>query len=352
MEVIKQYFNLVWTNVWLKLWFLYLIYLLWVVILWFILRKFVKRLISKTKTDLDDKIVKYTKKFFYFLILLLWINFSLKFVECESPALSILIQVIKSLETLLILVILTKSFSIVKRHLIYKRRSEPEKLNLLNLFYIICLILIYVVGWLYFLKIWGINITPLLASAGIFGLAVAMASQEIIKNFISGVILFFEKPFIVWDLVRLPDWRTARVEEIWLRRTKFRTYLWDVIFIPNSKLLDVLENVRWHITEKRKIELEIWLPYWVDVDKAKRVLMEVLQTEEIFIKDSLEVYVSNLWDWSVNFKVRWDVPVSKYDRKLPSRLYEKIYKKINEVGIWFPFPTYEIILSKNQNEKN
>jgi small-conductance mechanosensitive channel len=64
------------------------------------------------------------------------------------------------------------------------------------------------------------------------------------------------------------------------------------------------------------------------------------------IKDSLEVFVSSLGDWSVNFKVRWDIEVSKYDRKLPSRLYEKIYKAINEAGIWFPFPTYEIQVTK------
>lgn len=342
----------IWSNFYAKIIVVYLIYLIFVWILYLFSRKFIKKLILKTSTTLDDKIVRHTKKWIVALLLLLGINVSFSIFGFENKLLILFYKLIKTAELLIFLIILIKSLKVSKRHFILKYKSDKEKLNLLNLLFLTLQISVYSIWVLIFLNIWNVNIAPLLASAGIVGFAVAMASQEIIKNFISWIILFFEKPFVVWDIVKLPDGRNATVEEIWLRMTKFKTYLWDTIFVPNSKLLDTIETVRGHITEKRKIELEVGLPYWVDIEKAKEILMKVLQSEELFIKDSLEVFISSLWDWSVNFKLRWDVEVSKYDRRLPYRLYEKIYNEINKAWIGFPFPTYEVIVDKNKESSD
>jgi small-conductance mechanosensitive channel len=346
---VKSTLLYVWSNFWAKIVIVYFLYLLFVLFLFWFSRKFIKKIILKTSTTLDDKIIKKTKKWLLILLFLFWINVSFSIFVYDNRILLLFLKFVKTLELTIVLIVLAQTLSITKRHFVLKFKNDKEKLSLLNLLFLIVQITVYTIGLLIFLKIWDVNIAPFLASAGIMGFAVAMASQEIIKNFISGIILFLEKPFVVWDVIKLSDWRLATVEEIWLRMTKFKTFLWDVVFIPNSKLLDTLETVRWYVNDYRKVEIEVWLPYWVDIDKTKEILMEVLKTENIFKEDSLEVFVSSLWDWSVNFKLRWDVEVSKYDRKLPHRLYEKVYNKVNEVWIGFPFPTYEILVNKKDN---
>ncbi len=305
----------------------------------------------KIKKNLFDKFFKKAHLLLKTFTALIWINLAYYISWIDFNKFAIFFKLVYVAEVILAILIIDKFSSFLKDDIIktLKDKKDKEILSLINLWYVIYKIVLISIGILICLNILWIDITPLLASAGLVWFAVAMASQEIIKNFISWIILFIEKPFTVGDLIKLPDGRTAMVEEIWLRMTKLKTYLGDTIFIPNSKLLETIENVRGHVTEKRKLEIVIGLPYGVNVEKARQIFIDILKKYENIDPNTIEIFVDNLADRSVNFKIRADIPIDKYDRKLWYIIKEDIYNEINKAWIGFPFPTYEVLLKKSGN---
>jgi MscS family membrane protein len=99
----------------------------------------------------------------------------------------------------------------------------------------------------------------LLASAGIFGLAVAMASKSIIENFLSGLILFADKTINVGDTIVLSDGTTAVVEEINIRTTRLRTFDGNVVIIPNSELLNekIINKSLSEVSPQKRVEVTV-----------------------------------------------------------------------------------------------
>ena len=92
------------------------------------------------------------------------------------------------------------------------------------------------IGFLIFLDLIGISITPILASLGIGSLAVALALQDTLTNFFSGLYVAIDKPVKINDLIRLETGQEGTVMDIGWRSARLRTKENNVIIIPNSKL--------------------------------------------------------------------------------------------------------------------
>jgi small-conductance mechanosensitive channel len=96
-----------------------------------------------------------------------------------------------------------------------------------------------------FLESVGISIGPLLASLGIGSLAIALASQETVKNLFSGVFLIADKPLEVGDYVKLQSGQEGQLFELGWRSSKFRMLTSEVVVVPNSQLVDsIVTNYR------------------------------------------------------------------------------------------------------------
>ncbi|MBV8359995.1 MAG: mechanosensitive ion channel [Deltaproteobacteria bacterium] len=105
--------------------------------------------------------------------------------------------------------------------------------------------IIIALGLLMFLESVGISIGPLLASLGIGSLAIALASQETLKNMFSGVFLIADKPLEVGDYVKLESGQEGQLFELGWRSSKFRMLTSEVVVVPNSQLIDsIVTNYR------------------------------------------------------------------------------------------------------------
>jgi len=105
--------------------------------------------------------------------------------------------------------------------------------------------IIIALGLLTFLESVGISIGPLLASLGIGSLAIALASQETVKNLFSGVFLIADKPLEVGDYVKLESGQEGQLFELGWRSSKFRMLTSEVVVVPNSQLVDsIVTNYR------------------------------------------------------------------------------------------------------------
>src|SRR6056297_3148995 len=119
-------------------------------------------------------------------------------------------------------------------------------------------------------------VTSLLAGAGIIGLALGFAFQDIASNFISGVILSIRHPFGIGDIISTNDYY-GTVTKLNLRNTILRTVTGQIVYIPNKKVFEnPLENFT--VTGERRVDLSCGVSYGDDLEKARDVATEAVHS--------------------------------------------------------------------------
>lgn len=182
-------------------------------------------------------------------------------------------------------------------------------------------------------------VTSVLAGAGIFGLAIAFAFQDIASNFISGVFLSFRRPLHVDDIVKIKDYM-GKVEEINLRDTVIRTFQGQMVIIPNK---DVFQNPieNYSLLGKRRIDLTIGVSFGDDLEKVKKVTLEAVKNIEGLSKeDEPTLFYKEFGDSSINFILRlWvNCPDQPVYLNVGSEAIMRIKKVYDENDIMIPFP--------------
>lgn len=182
-------------------------------------------------------------------------------------------------------------------------------------------------------------VTSLLAGAGIIGLALGFAFQDIASNFISGVILSIRHPFGIGDIINTNDYY-GTVTKLNLRNTIIRTVTGQIVYIPNKKVFEnPLENFT--STGLRRVDLSCGISYGDDLEKAKKVATEAVDNVENVLSDKgIEFYYDEFGDSSINFKVRFWVKFATNPDfwKVRSEAIIAISKAFDENDIMIPFP--------------
>ncbi len=331
----------------------FLIFVVLVIIVRLLFYKLVfifNKLVSKTQSNLDDLVFEKTKNPLFYLTISWLALFELKFLGLNNNYYLILSNALKSLIIFLLSILIYRVINIFIDEW-YKKEARKSKLQKELLHLIVFLkslvkLTVLTIAIFQILSIWNINITPLLASAGIAGLAVALAAQQILSNFFGGLNLFLDKTLKVGDRVRY-NGKYLIVEEVGVRTTKFRTLENTFYIVPNSKLASSeIENIS-EPQEPKNVRIKIGVAYGSDVEKVKRILKEVAEKNKYRMKGSeVNVYFYELGDYSLNFLVVFKV--KKAEDMWPAQVeyIEEVYKRLNEEGIEIPFPTQTIYCKK------
>jgi small-conductance mechanosensitive channel len=151
------------------------------------------------------------------------------------------------------------------------------------------------------LRINHIEITPLLAGAGIAGIAVGLAAKELLADVLSGVFLIADRPIRVGDRVKIESigrhwggW--GDVVDIGLRRTRIRNSDGVVVNYPNSLLSNsVITNFS---SEEKPVRVRIrfQVGYDADIDLTRKVALEAIYSVPAVLPDSATIVVRSLWD--------------------------------------------------------
>lgn len=124
------------------------------------------------------------------------------------------------------------------------------------------------------LKLIGLDLGPVLAGAGIAGIAIAFALQDIAENYISGILMGFRNPFNPGDQVVSGDFE-GTVEELNLRYTTIRTYDGVRVLLPNAQVLSSpLTNLT--VNGDRRSDFQIGVAYGTDLERARRVAIDAV----------------------------------------------------------------------------
>lgn len=182
-------------------------------------------------------------------------------------------------------------------------------------------------------------VTSLLAGAGIIGLALGFAFQDIASNFISGVILSIRHPFGIGDIIETNGFY-GTVENLNLRNTIMKTTNGQIVYIPNKAVFEnPLQN--YTTTALRRIDLSCGISYGDDLEKVKDVALKAVDNVKNVLSDKgIEFYYDEFGDSSINFKIRFWVrfetnPDFWHAR---SEAIIAITKAFDQHDIMIPFP--------------
>lgn len=103
--------------------------------------------------------------------------------------------------------------------------------------------IVFVIALLIILSRWGVNIGPILAGAGVLGLAISFGAQTLIKDIIAGIFIILEDQYNVGDRVKILD-KEGTVEQVTPRLTILRDKSGNIVYIPNSQITSVIRYKR------------------------------------------------------------------------------------------------------------
>jgi small conductance mechanosensitive channel len=183
------------------------------------------------------------------------------------------------------------------------------------------------------------TVTTLLAGAGIIGLALGFAFQDIMANFMSGVIMAIRHPFEKGDLIQTEDTKGV-VQELNLRSTVIRSLQGQIHIVPNK---EVFENtiINYNTYGKRRIDLECGVSYGDDLEKVKEVTLKAVKTVRTILNDEdISLYFTEFGDSSINFVVRFWVKFKRQPDYLQakSEAIMAIKQHFDDNDIMIPFP--------------
>lgn len=186
----------------------------------------------------------------------------------------------------------------------------------------------------------GIQTTSFIAVIGAAGLAIGLALQGSLANFAAGFLMIIFRPFKVGDFIEGAG-VMGTVEEIQVFTTQLKTPDNKTVIIPNSKL--TADNItNFSTKETRRVDLVCSIGYGDDIDKAKKVIADILAEDERILKDPPPtIGLVELADSSVNFAVRPWVKTADY-WNVYFDTTEKIKKRFDAEGISIPFPQRDV----------
>ncbi len=180
--------------------------------------------------------------------------------------------------------------------------------------------LIFFLGAAAILEIWGIEVAPLIAGLGLFGVAVALGAQDVFKNLIAGLFIIGERRFNSGDWVRVDGIVEGTVEDIGFRTTTIRRFDKAPVFVPNSKLSDNAV-VNFSRMTHRRIYWKIGLIYDTSIEQLRD------------IREKIESYILDNDDFSQPPEVSTFVRIDSFnDSSIDLMLY--CFTKTTNWGEW------------------
>ena len=235
-------------------------------------------------------------------------------------------------------------------HVLINRAESPVSPELGNFLKELIKVLIVVLCVFAALRfVFHVNITALVASLGIGGLAVALAAQDTLANLLGSFVIYLDKPFKAGDLIETADIK-GRVEHVGFRTTRIRTLEKSLLTVPNKKLIDAaLNNIT--LSDARRVKFELGLTYQ---SSSKQILAIVDDIKQVLKSNPLinEDYTVRFADFSsssLNILVIYFVNSNDYDIMI--EIKESVNLKIMEIveqhNCDFAYPTQTLFIKKD-----
>lgn len=199
-------------------------------------------------------------------------------------------------------------------------------------------LILVALGTVYALGIVGVRIGPLLGALGVGGIALAFAAQDILQNFVAGVLLQVRRPFRVGDQIGSGDFE-GTVEDVNLRTVEITSYDGLTVYLPNAEVLKS-PIVNFTRTPLSRTSLTVGVAYDTDLGRAQQVLQAACRAAEgVQEPPAPEVWVEEFAESSINVAVRyWHAADIASRWRVRSAVAMSIKDALDTAGIAIPFP--------------
>ena len=305
------------------------------------------RIAVHTKLEADEHVIKIIHKPICWSIFLLGFLHALTLSPTPSPPWDMVLpNIVKTLILTVWWISLIREITVMDENNMGWVLKTIDKTH----FYMIkniSRIVILFTGILWGLVIWHVNLTPLFASAGIMGIAIALAARDTLANFFGGIALFVDAAYKVGDYIILDTGERGEVVEVGIRSTKIKTRDDILITIPNS-IMSTSKIINQSAPQPRyRIRIDVGVGYDSDLRHVEKILLSVAEKNHALAeKPEPRVRVRSFGESAIQFQLLVWVQDPRHRGRETHNLLKMIHIAFQEEGIEIPFPQRDIFLKK------
>ena len=320
----------------------------------FIIRR-LSKLVLRSKNQIDDAIIDVIEGPLKFLPVVIGFFIASSYIEFSANVQNFIDLINRSLITIFIFWLLHQL--VVPFSFLIKKFEDKISKPLVDWTLRGLKILIFVLGIVAILELWGIKVGPVIAGLGLFGVAVALGAQDLFKNLISGIMILMEKRFTIGDVILVSGEVEGVVEQIGFRSTLIRRFDTTPVMIPNYKFAEqsVINHTRRH---HRRIRWLIGLEYRTTTQQLKNIrdqISSLIQDDPKYAKNentNFFVRIDSFSDSSIDMLVQAFTQTNDWGEflKIKESLAVNIIEIVEKNKAGFAFPSQSIYLESFPEE--
>ena len=318
-----------------------------------IIDRVLRGIAARTRVSFDDQLIDFLH------VPICWSVFWFGVLHALSikpylmdPWQTVLPPLAKSFLLVIWLIALIRVFNWIVEHFMSgtQRQGKIGK-DLFLLFKNLLRVVVVIAGLIWLLAIWQVNLTPLFASAGIAGIAVALAAKDTLSNFFGGISIFMDRTYKLGEYIILESGERGEVVEIGIRSTRMKTRDDVMITIPNSIMANSKIINESAPIPRFRIRVPVGVAYGSDLEKVEQVLLDVAGANPNVEKTpEPRIRLRSFADSSVNFEMLCWVHDPRAKGHETHELLKAAYKAFNEQGITIPFPQRDVHIIGRQDD--
>jgi MscS family membrane protein len=305
----------------------------------------VRRIVSRTTNDLDDRAVEIIHRPIFMSVVAVGLVLATYRLGLSPQLQSTTIEIV---QTVLIIVwvifglrftrLIIASMTRNERHFKFVQpATEPLLSNAI-------VVLLLIAGAYSILIAWDINVTGLVASAGIVGLALSFAAQDTLANLFAGMAILADRPYSIGDYIILDSGERGEVQHVGLRSTRLLTRDDVEISIPNGVMGKAkIINETGGPVDRYRIRIGIGVAYGSDIEKVMETLRGAADAHAtVQAVPEPRVRFRNFGESSLDFELLCWIMQPADRGRVTHELNCDIYKRFSESGISIPFPQRDL----------
>lgn len=187
----------------------------------------------------------------------------------------------------------------------------------------------------------GVNTSSVLASLGVAGLTIGFAAKDALSNMISGIFIFWDRPFVLGDLVEINGYY-GRVENITLRSTRVVTVDGRMLAVPNSKVIDST-IVSYTNFPHLRLDVDFTIGVMEDLNRVRDIVLQLCQDPSEYLQTPKpELVVTQLNDYNLALQLRVWIRDETSHVKARFRLREELFEALRSAEVDMPLETIAI----------